>query len=222
MTELLGPLVPFAAAVTLTPGPNVVLVTASATNIGFRRTIPQTLGITFGFGSMILAAGLGLAGVVHAKPRLHMALKYAGAAYLLYLAWRIARADASGASARAGPIGFVEATLFTWMNPKAWLSALGAAAAFTTVGGDVVWEAALIARARGLLPAIGRDLGRLRHGDRPLSRQSARPRCLQPGDGEPAGAVPHQILPPLAICSAKDIQLVAQMAEPGARRQRIE
>jgi threonine/homoserine/homoserine lactone efflux protein len=145
MTELLGPLVLFAAAVTLTPGPNVVLVTASAANFGFRRTIPQMLGITFGFGSMVLAVGLGLAGVVHAEPRLHALLKYAGAAYLLYLAWRIARADAASASARARPIGFLEATLFTWMNPKAWVSALGAAAAFTTVGGDVLRESALIA-----------------------------------------------------------------------------
>lgn len=145
MTELLGPLVLFAAAVTLTPGPNVVLVTASAANFGFRRTIPQMLGITFGFGSMVMATGLGLAGVVHAEPRLHTALKYAGAAYLLYLAWRIARADAAGTSARARPIGFVEATLLTWMNPKAWVSALGAAAAFTTVGGDVVREALVIA-----------------------------------------------------------------------------
>src|SRR5258708_3698523 len=145
MAELLGPLVLFAAAVTLTPGPNIVLVTASAANFGFRRTIPQMLGITFGFGSRVRAPGFGWAGVVHAEPRLHAVLKYAGAAYLLYLAWRIARADAAGAAARARPIGFVEATLFTWMNPKAWVSALGAAAAFTTVGGAVVWESGLIA-----------------------------------------------------------------------------
>lgn len=145
MNELLVPLVLFAAAVTLTPGPNVVLVTASAANFGFRRTIPQMIGITFGFGSMVMAVGLGLAGVVHAEPRLHTVLKYGGAVYLLYLAWRIARADAASASARARPIGFVEATLFTWMNPKAWVSALGAAAAFTSVGGDVLLESAVIA-----------------------------------------------------------------------------
>jgi len=151
MNELLGPLALFAAAVTLTPGPNVVLVTASAANFGFRRTVPQMLGITFGFGTMVLATGLGLAGVVHAEPRLHTVLKYAGAAYLLYLAWRIARADAASASARARPIGFVEATLFTWMNPKAWVSALGVAAAFTTVGGNLMLESALIA---GVLAAF--------------------------------------------------------------------
>jgi threonine/homoserine/homoserine lactone efflux protein len=146
MRELLGPLLLFAAAVTLTPGPNVVLVTASGANFGFRRTIPQMLGITFGFGSMAVAAGLGLAGLVHAEPRLHAGLKYAGAAYLFYLAWRIARADAgSGVSARTKPIGFLEAVLFTWMNPKAWVSVLGALAAYTTVGGGVLWETSLIA-----------------------------------------------------------------------------
>jgi threonine/homoserine/homoserine lactone efflux protein len=144
MNELLGPLVLFAAAVTLTPGPNVVLVTASAANFGFRRTIPQMLGITFGFGFMVLATGLGLAGVVHAEPRLHAVLKYAGAIYLLYLAWRIARADAASATARAKPIGFLEATLFTWMNPKAWVSALGAVAAYSSVGGDVLWQTSVI------------------------------------------------------------------------------
>jgi threonine/homoserine/homoserine lactone efflux protein len=145
MHEMLGPLVLFAAALTLTPGPNVVLVTASAANFGFRRTIPQIGGITLGFGAMTMAAGLGLAGVVHAAPRLHTALKYAGAAYLVYLAWRIAHADAGGPPARAKPIGFIAAALLTWVNPKAWVSALGALAAFTSVGGDVLRETGVVA-----------------------------------------------------------------------------
>lgn len=145
MGELLGPLVLFAVAMTLTPGPNVVLVTASAANFGFRRTVPQMMGITFGFGSMSMATGLGLAGLILAEPRLHLGLKYAGAIYLLYLAWRIARADAASASPRAKPVGFLEATLFTWMNPKAWVSALGAVAAYSTVGGDVLWQTSVIA-----------------------------------------------------------------------------
>jgi threonine/homoserine/homoserine lactone efflux protein len=146
MAELLGPLVLFAAVVTLTPGPNVVLVTASGANFGFRRTIPQMLGITFGFGLMVLAAGLGLAGVIRAEPRLHAGLKYAGAAYLATLAWRIARADpGNSAPVRAKPIGFLEAALFTWMNPKAWVSVLGALAAYTTFGADVLWQTSVIA-----------------------------------------------------------------------------
>ncbi len=113
MGEMLGPLVLFSVAMTLTPGPNVVLVTASAANFGFRRTIPPPCEVE----------EIERAGILH----------------------RIARADASSATARAKPIGFLEATLFTWMNPKAWVSALGAVAAYSTVGGDVLWQTSAIA-----------------------------------------------------------------------------
>lgn len=142
----LGPLVLFAAAMCLTPGPNVVLVTASAANFGFRRALPQMLGVTLAFGAEAAAAGLGLAGLFAAEPRLHDALKYAGAAYLLHLAWRIARADAAAnRPARARPIGFVAGALITWLNPKGWVTAIGALAAFTSVGGNVTAQTAAIA-----------------------------------------------------------------------------
>jgi threonine/homoserine/homoserine lactone efflux protein len=144
--ELLGPLVLFAAAMCLTPGPSVIMVTASAANFGFRRAIPQMLGITLGFGLMVMAAGFGLSGLFQAEPRLHTVLKYAGGAYLSYLAWRIAHADAASSdSTRAKPINFVEAVLFTWLNPKGWVTAVGALAAYTTVGGDVLLQTSVIA-----------------------------------------------------------------------------
>jgi threonine/homoserine/homoserine lactone efflux protein len=143
---LLGPLVLFAAVMCLTPGPNVVMITASAANFGFRRAIPHMLGITLGFGLMVMAVGFGLAGLFHAEPRLHELLKYAGAAYLLYLAWRIAQAKAAGRdSARAKPINFVEALLFQCINPKGWVIAVGALAAYTTVGGDLLLQTSVIA-----------------------------------------------------------------------------
>lgn len=92
----------------LTLGPNVVLVTAAAANFGFRRVIPHMIGITLGFGALVMGVGIGLTGLFQAEPRLHMALKYAGAAYLLYLAWRIAQSDGGPtAAARSRPIGFV-------------------------------------------------------------------------------------------------------------------
>jgi threonine/homoserine/homoserine lactone efflux protein len=146
MPDTLGPLALFAAVMTLTPGPNVVLVTACGANFGFRRTIPQMLGITLGFGLMVVMAGFGIAGLVRAEPRLHMLLKIAGAAYLVYLAWRIARAEAAnGGAQRTKPIGFFEAWLFTWVNPKAWVAVLGALAAFSSVGGSAGQEVARIA-----------------------------------------------------------------------------
>jgi threonine/homoserine/homoserine lactone efflux protein len=145
MYGLLGPLILFAAAMCLTPGPNVIMVTACAANFGFRRAIPQMLGITLGFGVMVMAAGFGLAGAFHAEPRLHAALKVAGAFYLLYLAWRIATADrASGSDGPARPIGFLEAALFTWLNPKGWVTAIGALAAYTTLDGNMLWETSVI------------------------------------------------------------------------------
>src|SRR5215510_14327206 len=125
------PLILFAAVMSLTPGPNVVLVTASAANFGFGRTIPQIIGITLGFGALVMAVGLGLAGLFRADPRLHTLLRYAGGAYLLYLAWCIARADDSGgAGVRVRPIGFFEALLFQVFNPKGWVFAVGAIAAY--------------------------------------------------------------------------------------------
>jgi threonine/homoserine/homoserine lactone efflux protein len=146
MDELLGPLILFSAAMCLTPGPNVVMVTASAVNFGFYRAIPQMLGITLGFGLMVMAAGFGLAGLFHAEPRLHLLLKYVGAIYLLYLAWRIAQADAASSdSSRAKPINFIEAVLFTWVNPKGWVTAVGALAAYTTVGSNLLLQTSVIA-----------------------------------------------------------------------------
>ena len=143
---LLAPLVLFALAMCLTPGPNVVMVAASAANFGFRRAIPHMLGITLGFALLIMASGLGLAGLIQAEPRLHVTLKYLGAAYLLYLAWRIAGASVvSASSTRANPIGFIEATLFQWTNPKGWVTAIGALAAYTSVEGNMLLQTTAIA-----------------------------------------------------------------------------
>jgi threonine/homoserine/homoserine lactone efflux protein len=171
--DLLGPLILFSLAMSFTAGPNVVMVTASAANFGFRPVLPHIAGITVGFAAMILASGLGLAGLFQAEPRLHTALKYVGGAYLLYLAWRIANAGASGDGAtRARPINFFEAILFQLVNPKGWVSAIGAVAAFSTVGGNVLAETLLIVLVLGSActasvtvwaafgVAIGRFLGR--------------------------------------------------------------
>ncbi len=83
-------------------------------------------------------------------PTAHIVLKYAGAAYLLYLAWRIANAGQPKAGDEASqPLSFVEAAGFQWVNPKAWTLALSAIPAFTTIGTgyftDVIVVAAVFA-----------------------------------------------------------------------------
>jgi threonine/homoserine/homoserine lactone efflux protein len=133
----------FAAAVT--PGPNNVMLTASGSAFGFIRTIPHQLGIIVGFPVMVFALGLGLGEIFTRYPQVHLVLKYIGAAYLLYLAWRIAQAgrpDSGRANVR--PLTFLEAAAFQWVNPKAWMIAVSALPAFTTVGGNYYAELLLI------------------------------------------------------------------------------
>ncbi len=146
MRDMLLPLILFAAVGSLTPGPNNLMVTASGTAFGFGRTMPHLFGVTIGFGVMVLAFGFGLAEIFRAFPDFHWWLRILGAAYLLYLAVRIARAGDPGAAETARrPLTFIEAALFQWVNPKAWTLALGVVTAFTTIGGNLSFELAVIA-----------------------------------------------------------------------------
>lgn len=142
---MFGPLVLFAAAMCLTPGPNVVMVVASSVNFGFRGAVPHILGISLGFGLMAAAIGLGLAGLFEAVPTLHGAVRYLGAAYLLYLAWRIAWSTAAVPAGEKRPIGFLEAVLFQWLNPKGWATAVGAFATYTAVDDDTWRQTSIVA-----------------------------------------------------------------------------
>ncbi|PIK69626.1 hypothetical protein CS379_28890 [Methylobacterium frigidaeris] len=117
-----------------TPGPNNTMVVASGATYGFARTVPHMLGIAAGFPVMLVV--LGTAGLpLLADPRVHAVLKWVGAAYLLWLAWMIARADPDpadpAAKASGRPLGFLQAALFQWVNPKAWVIAAGALATYT-------------------------------------------------------------------------------------------
>jgi threonine/homoserine/homoserine lactone efflux protein len=146
MGDLLVPLLVFALAGSFTPGPNNLMVTASGSAFGFVRTVPHMLGVTIGFGVMVLAFGLGLAQLLSVFPDLQRWLRVAGATYLLYLAARLALAgDPGRPEAGRQPLGFFEAGLFQWVNPKAWTLALGVVAAFTTAGGNATVAPAVIA-----------------------------------------------------------------------------
>jgi len=134
--DLLLAFVLFAFATAGTPGPNNMMLLASGANFGFRRTILHILGISAGLGVMVVAMGWGLSGVFQAVPVLHEILKWVGAAYMLWLAWKIATATSvSDRSAGSRPMTFLQAAGFQWLNPKAWAMALGAATTYTPEGG---------------------------------------------------------------------------------------
>ncbi len=136
MLTLATAFLPFAVVAAFTPGPNNLLLATSGANFGIRRTIPHLLGIVCGFPLLLLAVGLGLGTLFQRHPEVHTVLKFGGAAFLIYLAWRIATAGHGAAETAPGrPLTFLEAALFQWVNPKAWIFAVSAVATYTTVGG---------------------------------------------------------------------------------------
>ncbi len=132
----------FATAISITPGPNNTMLLASGANFGFVRTLPHLAGIAAGTMLMVLLVGLGLGRLLEASPPLYALLRYAGALYLLVLAWRLARARAikpgpKGGDGRHRPMRFADALLFQGVNPKAWVMVVGAVTTYAPRDGFV-------------------------------------------------------------------------------------
>lgn len=125
-------LLSFAFVSSITPGPNNLMLLASGVNFGFTRTLPHMLGIGIGFTLMIVVVGLGLGELFQRVPQLYTLLRYVGAAYMLYLAVRLARSGAvEDPKGTARPMTFLAAAAFQWVNPKAWVMAVYAIASYT-------------------------------------------------------------------------------------------
>lgn len=130
---VLLPLATFIFVSSITPGPNNVMLTASGANFGYKRSVPHMLGITVGGTIMLLLVGAGLGALFEQVPQLYTVLQYVGAAYLIWLAWKIATSGrAQMADARPKPFNFWQAAAFQWVNPKAWLMSVGVVAAYTS------------------------------------------------------------------------------------------
>jgi threonine/homoserine/homoserine lactone efflux protein len=125
----------FAVVSSITPGPNNMMILASGVNFGFARSLRHLFGIVLGFGLMILLVGMGLHTVLERAPLLQTVMRWGGAAYLLWLAWKLAHAgppsgDTQDAESAAQPMGFFAAAAFQWINPKAWVMGVTAISTF--------------------------------------------------------------------------------------------
>ena len=125
--ELVAAMAMFAFVTSITPGPNNMMLLASGVNFGVKLTLPHWLGVSLGHFVMLLLVGAGLESLLKAYPFVYQVMKVVGFAYLVYLAWGVAR---SGAPQRHGeeaaqPITFLGAAAFQWVNPKAWIMAIG-------------------------------------------------------------------------------------------------
>jgi threonine/homoserine/homoserine lactone efflux protein len=122
----------FALATSCTPGPNNIMLTASGVNFGFARSLPHMTGVSVGFIIVLAACAGGLGLLFAAFPAVHTILKVVGAAYMLWLAWKVANAGRPEdmKDAEATPLTFLQAAAFQWVNPKGVLAALSAVTLF--------------------------------------------------------------------------------------------
>jgi threonine/homoserine/homoserine lactone efflux protein len=135
--SLLIAFVMFATVMFFTPGPNNIMLLSSGLTYGFRRTLPHLAGITIGFAFMVGAVGLGLGTIFITYPVLQTILKYAGVAYLVYLAAVIAMSGpvAPDQDNARGPMTFWGAAMFQWINAKGWVMVIGTITAYAGIAG---------------------------------------------------------------------------------------
>lgn len=135
----------FAFVTSITPGPNNMMLLASGVNFGFTASFRHLVGISGGFLIMLLVVGLGLGKVFIEYPVAHDLMKWVGALYMIYLAWRIGQSskpDSSDTTASDhGPMDFWSAAAFQWINPKAWVMAVGYFSTYVPAGGGFAYVA---------------------------------------------------------------------------------
>ncbi|SPA12480.1 neutral amino-acid efflux system [Cupriavidus taiwanensis] len=124
----------FALVSSITPGPNNTMLLASGVNFGFLRTVPHLLGVSIGFALMVGLVGLGLGSLFHAFPWTWQVLRVVATVYLVWLAWKLATAGGVQDRQVARPMGFWAAAAFQWVNPKAWVMAVGACSTYVLHG----------------------------------------------------------------------------------------
>ena len=93
-------------------------------------------GVVAGMALMMGAANLGLGGFVQAFPWSLMVLKWGGAAFLLWLSWKVASAPPMTAVHDKPPVGFWAALAFQWINPKSWIVCISAATTYGATMND--------------------------------------------------------------------------------------
>jgi threonine/homoserine/homoserine lactone efflux protein len=130
----------------VTPGPSNIMLTAAGARAGVLGGLPCLLGVTTGMGVMMFVVPLGLGSLVLGHPLALGALHWGGALVLLRLSWKIATSGGRLETAPdRGPVGYLGAAIFQWVNPKSWLVAASAAGTFLGAGaGDPLAQAAAL------------------------------------------------------------------------------
>ena len=128
--NLLVALVSYYFVMYVTPGPNNAMVLTSGLKFGFIKTIPHISGITIGHILQLILVCLGLGKIFQIFPEIQNILKVICAIYLLYLGYKIIGSFSEHDKNSSRPLKFYEASLFQFLNPKAWTIAIMVASGF--------------------------------------------------------------------------------------------
>ena len=139
-------IVPFSLGMGLTPGPNNIMLASSGAAFGLARSAPLGAGVVVGFPLLFVVVGLGAGAVLKTLPEAFTAAKVLGVLYILWLAWKVAHSgEVTRKEAPARPIGFLQGAAFQWINPKAWMISLSAAATYISPRLDLKAQVLVIA-----------------------------------------------------------------------------
>jgi len=137
MSQLL-PFVLFAFVASITPGPTNILVLSNSSRFGLGAAMPIIFGACSAAASIVLLVGLGAGEWMLHHPQLQQLMTWLGLAWLLYLAWQIARSPAGPDEAAAAPrrLGALGAAGLQLVNPKVWMMALAVVGVFSGAAAD--------------------------------------------------------------------------------------
>ncbi|MGC0890883.1 LysE family translocator [Pantoea agglomerans] len=125
----------YVTVMSITPGPNNLLLATSGVNFGMRRTLPMVFGILVGCALQTVIAGVALEVLLHWMAAIRLPLTLAGCAYLLWLSWKIFRAAAPEVRSKPQPMTLLGGACFQAINPKAWLMATNVALLYSASSG---------------------------------------------------------------------------------------
>ncbi|MBC3777157.1 LysE family translocator [Pseudomonas sp. SWRI99] len=136
----------FALAASITPGPVNIVALSSGAQYGFRASQRHVAGATLGFVLLLVLMGLGLHQALELWPFMTRVVQWAGVAFLLFMAWKLATDDGQLNASEAGRApSMLYGAVMQWLNPKAWLACVAGMGAFVADGETrLVWQFAAV------------------------------------------------------------------------------
>ena len=135
----------FAASQVGTPGPANMALLATGARFGFRAALPFVAGVALGKQLVIWPVGFGLMQLADRAPWLFETLKWMSAAYIIWLAWKVANLRLGPSDHAAKAPGFAAGLIVHPLNPKAWAMIVAGFTGFVAPGTDPLLATATIA-----------------------------------------------------------------------------